>query len=104
MFDYALRLAGFDVSAAADGLSALRILDQHVIPDVVVLDLDLPQVSGIDLHQEIAAHAETRAIPIVVVTGTTLPAPSGVFRTLRKPINSDTLLSVVQQALVQEYG
>jgi len=99
MFDYALRLAGFAVSAAADGLSALRILDQHFIPSVIVLDLDLPQVSGTDVHQEIVSHAETQAIPVVVVTGTTWQAPLGVFRTLRKPINSDVVVSVVQQAL-----
>jgi len=99
MFDYALRLAGFAVSAAADGLSALRILDQHFIPSVIVLDLDLPQVSGTDVHQEIVSHAETQAIPVVVVTGTTWQAPVGVFRTLRKPINSDVVVSVVQQAL-----
>lgn len=102
MFDYALRLAGFDVSAAADGLGALRILDQHIVPNVIVLDLDLPQVSGFDVHHEIVAHAETQDIPIVVVTGTSLRAPTGVFRTLRKPINSDVLVSAVQRALEQE--
>ena len=95
-------MAGFDVSAAADGMTALRALDQHVIPDVVVLDLDLPQVSGIDLHQEIVSHAETRSIPIIVVTGTSWPTPRGVFRTLRKPIVSDVLVNVVERALVQE--
>jgi CheY-like chemotaxis protein len=103
MFDYALRIAGFDVSSAADGLSALRAIDQHFIPDVIVLDLDLPQVSGIDVHQEIVSHAETRAIPIIVVTGTTWPPPPGVFRTLRKPINSDVLVRVVQHAVEQQH-
>ena len=102
MFDYALRLAGFDVSAAADGLAALRILDQHYIPNVIILDLDLPQVSGIDVHQEVVSHAATQAIPIIVVTGTTWHAPTGVFRTLRKPINSDVLVNVVQRALAKE--
>jgi DNA-binding NtrC family response regulator len=102
MFEYALRLAGFDVSAAADGLSALRILDQHFIPSVIVLDLDLPQVSGVDVHQEIVSHAETQAIPVVVVTGTSWHVPPDVFRTLRKPINSDVLVSVVQQALIAQ--
>jgi CheY-like chemotaxis protein len=103
LFEYALRIAGFDVSAAADGMTALRALDQHVIPDVVVLDLDLPQVSGIDLHQEIVSHAETRSIPIIVVTGTNWPALTGVFRTLRKPIVSDVLVNVVESA-VAEHG
>ena len=99
MFDYALRLSGFDVLSAADGLSALRLIDQHCIPNVVVLDLDLPQVSGIDVHQEIVSHAETCAIPVIVVTGTSWQSPSDVFRTLRKPINSDVLINVVRLAL-----
>jgi DNA-binding NtrC family response regulator len=99
MFEYALRIGGFDVSSAGDGLTALRAIDQHFIPDVIVLDLDLPQVSGMDVHQEVAAHADTRAIPIIVVTGTSWHPPQGVFRTLRKPINSDILVRVVQRAL-----
>jgi DNA-binding NtrC family response regulator len=103
MFEYALRLAGFTVSSMADGLTALRAIDQHCIPDVVVLDLDLPQVSGIDVHQEIVSHAETCAIPIIVVTGTNWHPPKGVFRTLRKPIASDVLVKVVERALAHHH-
>jgi DNA-binding response OmpR family regulator len=102
LFEYALRMAGFDVSAAADGMTALRALDQHVIPYVVVLDLDLPQVSGIDLHQEIVSHAETCSIPIIIVTGTNWPTPTGVFRTLRKPIPSDVVVTAVERALARD--
>jgi CheY-like chemotaxis protein len=45
------------MSAPPAGLSALRAIDRQFIPDVIVLDLDLPQVSGIDVHQEIVSHA-----------------------------------------------
>jgi CheY-like chemotaxis protein len=100
LFDYALRLSGLAVVAARDGLAGLRAIEQQV-PDAVVLDLDLPNVSGIDVHQEIVSHAETRDIPIIIVTGTSWRAPAGVFRTLRKPITSDVLVTVVQQALRQ---
>jgi len=99
MFEYSLRLNGFTVTTAGDGLTALRLIDQHCLPDVVVLDLDLPQVSGQDVHQEIVSHAETCAIPIVVVTGTNWHPPGGVFRTLRKPIGSDVLVNVVRSAI-----
>lgn len=100
MYDYALRLSGFAVSTARDGLSALRFIEQHV-PDVIVLDLDLPNVSGLDVHQEILAHAETRDIPIIIATGTTWAVPESVFRTLRKPIRSDILAAVVRLAVLQ---
>ena len=100
MFDYAFRLSGFAVVAARDGLAGLRAIEQQV-PDAVVLDLDLPHVSGIDVHEEIGSHAETRDIPIIIVTGTGWKAPAGVFRTLRKPITSDVLVTVIQQALLE---
>ena len=100
LFDYALRLSGFAVVAARDGLAGLRAIEQQV-PDAVVLDLDLPHVSGMDVHEEIGSHAETRDIPIIIVTGTGWKAPAGVFRTLRKPITSDVLVMVVQQALME---
>jgi CheY-like chemotaxis protein len=102
MFDYALRIGGFDVTSAGDGLSALRAIDQQFIPEVIVLDLDLPQVSGLDVHQEIVSHADTCAIPVIVVTGTNWQAPPDVYRTLRKPINSDVLVKLVQRAVAHE--
>ena len=100
MFDYALRIGGFDVSSVSDGMSALRLIDEQAVPDVIVLDLDLPQVSGVDVQQELAAHEETRQTPVIVVTGTSWHVPSGVFRTLRKPITSDVLVRIVQRALI----
>lgn len=100
MYDYALRIAGFAVTAVRDGLAALRSIEQQC-PDVVVLDLDLPHVSGIDVYQEIVSHAETCRIPIVVVTGTNWQTPAEVFRTLRKPIASDVLVTTLEQALAQ---
>ena len=98
MFDYALRMEGFAVLVASDGLIALRVIEQQ-LPDVIVVDLDLPHVSGIDVQQEVMAHAETAAIPIVVVTGTEWKTPGGVFQTLRKPITPDVLVAVVRKAL-----
>src|SRR5881392_2844043 len=85
MFDYAPRMDGFRVLSAGDGLQALRLIE-HDLPEVIVLDLDLPYVSGSDVQHELLAHAETSAIPIVIVTGSDWKTPAGVFRILRKPI------------------
>jgi DNA-binding response OmpR family regulator len=103
MFEYGLRIAGFAVSVAGDGLTALRLVEQE-LPDAIVLDLDLPHVSGIDVHQEVMAHAETSAIPIIVVTGTEWNTPAGVFDLLRKPITAETLVAVVLRALSPSSG
>ena len=98
MYEYALRMASFRVVVAGDGFAALRIIDQEV-PDVIVLDLDLPDVSGIDIQQDVMAHANTRITPVVVVTGTEWDVPTDVFAVLRKPINADVLVRTVQDAL-----
>ena len=103
MFDYALRMEGLTVLVASDGLGALRLIE-HDLPDVIVLDLDLPHVSGIDVQQELMSHAETSAIPIVVVTGTDGKMPEGVFQILRKPITPDVLIQVVRKALSPPHG
>src|SRR5262249_61926786 len=63
----ALLLEGFDVEEARDGIEALQHVDAQP-PDLVVLDLGLPRLGGISVQQEIAAHADTLPIPVVVVT------------------------------------
>lgn len=98
-YHYALTAAGFDVQEAADGIQALRHLDNHP-PDLVVLDLRLPMVSGVDVKEELAANIQTREIPIVVVTGSPQDlrgvAPDCV---LTKPVMPEELVRTVQRCL-----
>jgi two-component system response regulator ResD len=68
MYRAALAFAGYDVVEAHDGPAALLVLEQRTA-DIVVLDLILPTLNGIAVQQEIAAHASTCHIPIVIVTG-----------------------------------
>lgn len=99
MFRTALALAGFDVEEAADGLDALRRVEMRR-PDLVVLDISLPTISGIVVQQEIAAHAYTRQIPVVIVTGTALNLDHlNVACVLRKPVEPDELVKTVRSCL-----
>jgi two-component system response regulator MprA len=94
-----LVFAGFAVREAGDGLDALRWIDSDP-PDLVLLDLSLPFISGQTVRQEIAAHAQTRSIPIVVVTGSTAPLDDlQVDCVLRKPVSADRLIEVVHRCL-----
>ena len=97
MFRAALRMAGFEVSTAADGLAALRQIDQHV-PDIVLLDLDLPGVNGIAVHEELDARAHTHDVPVVIVTGTDWRSPFPVSATLQKPTSTHELVGAVRHA------
>ena len=99
MFRTALALAGYRVQEAGDGLEALKLIDCDP-PDLVVLDLGLPIVSGEGVRQEIAAHAHTRDIPIVVITGSTVAAETlDVACLLYKPVTVDSLLQTVKSCL-----
>lgn len=55
---------GFDVHVATDGVMALELFEQ-VTPDLVLLDVMLPRISGIDVCRQIRA---TSAVPIIMVT------------------------------------
>lgn len=64
---YTLSSTGFDARGFADGVSFWSAL-QTEKPDLVVLDVMLPGVDGIELLQRMKASAELRAIPVVMAT------------------------------------
>ena len=97
MFRTALRMGGFEVRLASDGVSALSQVEQQ-LPDLVVLDLDLPLLNGIAVHEELAARERTRRVPVVIVTGTEWQSPFPAFVTLRKPISTERLIDAVTTA------
>jgi CheY-like chemotaxis protein len=95
-----LTLEGFEVHAIADGLEALQYLESDDLPDLVVLDLGLIHVSGRSVQQDLAAHARTRHIPVVVVTGD----PGDLAETehmciLTKPVETEALIATVHRCL-----
>ena len=99
LYRTALTLAGFEIDEAGDGLDALRRID-HRRPDLVVLDIGLPALSGLAVQQEIAAHAYTRQIPVVVVTGSAMNLEHlDVACVLRKPVEPEELVNTVRKCL-----
>jgi CheY-like chemotaxis protein len=64
----ALERAGYDVSSAADGEEALQMAREK-LPDLILLDMLLPKISGPDVLIALKRDASTSAIPVVVVTG-----------------------------------
>ena len=59
---------GFEVLVAPHGADALRIAREQA-PDVVLLDLMVPQLNGWEVCRRLKEEADTRAIPIIMVTG-----------------------------------
>jgi CheY-like chemotaxis protein len=95
----ALERAGHAVVAAVDGVDALEAVRRHR-PDVLVSDLDMPRMNGLDLCRAIRADATLRHIPVVLVSGSLLPgdtraAEAGASATLLKPFLPAQLLACV---------
>lgn len=101
----ALTVAGYAVVAVEDGIDALRRLEGGV-PDVVVLDLILPRLPGLDVYKELAARHDTQRIPIVVVTGSdTADLDADAFAcVLRKPIDPEALVTAIEACLRRRSG
>ena len=64
---YNLDKEGYDVLAASDGTSGLEIATKHK-PDLVVLDLMMPGMDGLEICQRMRADDRTRRIPVIMLT------------------------------------
>jgi CheY-like chemotaxis protein len=99
MWRTALRLEGFEVVEAGDGLDALKLVEATP-PDLVLLDLGLPHVDGVSVRRDLAAQFFSRNIPIVVVTGSSEDlAYLDVDCVLRKPVSVDQVVRAVQHCI-----
>ena len=96
MYESALSFAGFDVDVAGDGLTALEDIDEEH-PDLVILDLLLPQLDGRTILREVATTPDTRHIPVIIITGGAAEGLSGASAVLHKPFEPATLVAAVEQ-------
>ena len=100
----ALQSEGFDVTAAADGPEALQRLKDDK-PDLILLDVMMPGMTGFEVLDKIRANAETAKIPVIMLTGISERAKirdaisSGADFYIVKPFEFHDLLSKVNMAL-----
>lgn len=98
-----LESEGWRVTEASDGPAGLKLV-RRLEADVVVTDLRMPGMSGIQLAHEIAALPETPKVPLVAITSDAsdlreAAVRSGRFVTvLSKPLRPGTFLSAVREA------
>ena len=67
LLQYNLDKEGYDVAVAADGEEALTLVSER-LPDIVILDWMLPKVSGIEVCRRLRQRAESRNVPIIMLT------------------------------------
>ena len=93
--------AGYDVAEAADGAAALRSVHE-VRPDLVVTDLVMPVMGGLELIQRLRADPVTAAIPIIVVSSNwTMAADADAA--LAKPYDAKNVLALAED-LIKDGG
>ena len=91
----ALAMEGYRVSSAVNGEVALEQALANR-PDLIVLDLMMPVMSGWQFREAKRRYRSLAAIPVVVVTAALDPQVDGTASILRKPFDLDTLSSTVR--------
>ena len=92
----------FNVRVAEDGQAAIDSLMEE-IPDVVVLDINMPKLSGFDVLSHIRRHKETKDVKVIVVTGNALAMQdqkaqfADLF--LVKPVSISDLISFTKRLI-----
>ncbi len=97
---------GFEVDSASDGIDALGRLQERV-PDLVVLDLEMPRMNGLELTRALRADPRTRPVPVVMITSRfsdrhrDVALAAGVDVYLTKPFSDDELAEHVQRCMLR---
>ena len=104
---------GYDTASASDGIQAMERIKEKK-PDLITLDMSMPEKSGVKLYRELKDTPELSDIPVLVITGVTgfgrssedfnkfissrkqVPPPDGF---LAKPIDKDELIQCVAKLL-----
>ncbi len=99
-----LSAAGYVCDAAGNGREALERIAQHR-PDLIILDLLMPEVSGYEVCRRLKADPQLAEIPLIVLTAVPEKAVQqnavwlGAQSILHKPFDSDILLQTVREVL-----
>lgn len=98
----------YDVVVARDGIEAWKLFESER-PRLVITDLNMPGINGLDLTEKIRNHDELGDTPVIILTGTTrnTDLPPGFWRIgtrantfLEKPITGDNLVAEIRKQLL----
>jgi len=92
--------SGFQVRTARDGIEAVKIM-QGRKPDVLLVDLEMPRMNGLELTHHVRANDDTRDVPVIMITSRSTDKhrkqaeTAGVTEYLTKPYAEDELMEHV---------
>ena len=97
----ALEQAGYRVALARHGLEALAMLDRLARPALVVLDLQMPVLDGVQFLEELRKRPDHGDFGVLAMSATVngqwVDHVPGVFRTLRKPFEAQELIAAADE-------
>lgn len=102
LLNFLLNARGHQVSAAIDGPSGIRMA-QHLKPDVILLDIQLPGMHGYDVARGLRQIPELAHTPIIAVTSYAMPGDrekaldAGCDNYIEKPIDPETFVQDVER-------
>ncbi len=97
-----LEIHGYATIVTGNGAAALDLARQHH-PDLILLDIQLPDIAGTEVARRLKADEQTQAIPLVAVTAFAMPGDrtrileSGCDDYVSKPINIHDFLALVER-------
>ena len=100
-----LKLENYTLTLAADGQAALTFLEQGLNPDIILLDVMMPRMTGYEVIQVIRQKSAADRLPIILLSARNQPEDIvlglevGANDYLTKPINKDELLARIQTHL-----
>jgi chemosensory pili system protein ChpA (sensor histidine kinase/response regulator) len=101
-----LEREGFRVLTAKDGAEALQLLQDH-LPDVMLLDIEMPRMDGFEVAKNVRGSSRLKNIPIIMITSRTgekhreRALSLGVNKYMGKPYQEDLLLSNIYELLAE---
>jgi CheY-like chemotaxis protein len=109
LFAEMMRVSGFRVLKTSSSTPALAMITREK-PDVVLLDIMMPEVSGLDILREMREDPLLAGIPVVIISAKGMPADirtgmeAGASTYLTKPVGFLELKEAVEQALNPQAG
>ncbi len=104
MVEFTMKAAGYEVLEAVDGQEALEKLDGEEV-QLVIVDVNMPRMDGIELVSRLRAHPRYRFTPILMLTTESQESrkkegkDAGATGWIIKPFNPQQLLDVVKKVL-----
>ena len=108
MMQVLLQTKGYDVVSADNGMSAVEVA-VRIVPDLILMDLQLPKLDGIDVARVLRLNPKTRSVPIIILSGhdpmkyRQVAIAAGCDEYMLKPLDFDRLERLLHDVIASHH-